>query len=185
MGRLTSGASAGELTASQSPLRSKPAAQPLGGQPGHRRARSPAEGRSIKRRSRLPVSRKSPVRRSPTAAPAGHDTPTSPPSSANCHPRPATGGPAHLWWRREVVCPTPAQPLVFQPSVRTLTEHTERLQRLDYQVKAWRLAPLVDARPARRGVQFTGAVTMVAEVGDRVFLAPTLPIDRRQTAMRL
>jgi transposase len=97
----------------------------------------------------------------------------------------ATGGPAHLRWRREVVCPTPAQPLVFQPSVRTLTEHTERLQRLDYQVKAWRLAPLVDARPARRGVQFAGAVTMVAEVGDRVFLAPTLPIDRRQTAMRL
>jgi transposase len=82
----------------------------------------------------------------------------------------ATWGPAHLRWLSEVVCPTPAQQIVFQEYVRTVTEHTERLQRLDHelegQVKAWRLAPVVDALQALRGVQFTVAVTIVAELGD-------------------
>ena len=82
----------------------------------------------------------------------------------------ATWGPAHLRWLSEVVCPTPAQQIVFQAYVRTVTEHTERLQRLDHaledQVKAWRLAPVVDALQALRGVQFTVAVTIVAELGD-------------------
>jgi transposase len=82
----------------------------------------------------------------------------------------ATWNPAHLRWLAEVVCPTPAQPIVFQEYVRTITEHTERLQRLEQelqeQVKAWRLPPVVDALQALRGVQFTVAVTMVAELGD-------------------
>jgi transposase len=82
----------------------------------------------------------------------------------------ATWGPAHLRWLSEVVCPTPAQQLVFQEYVRAVTEHTERLQRLEQelqdQVKAWRLHPVVDALQALRGVQFTVAVTLVAELGD-------------------
>lgn len=82
----------------------------------------------------------------------------------------ATWGPAHLRWLSEVVCPTPAQQIVFQEYVRTVTEHTERLQRLAQelqdQVKTWRLAPVVDALQALRGVQFTVAVTIVAELGD-------------------
>ena len=82
----------------------------------------------------------------------------------------ATWGPAHLRWLSEVVCPTPAQQIVFQEYVRTVTEHTERLQRLAQelqdQVKAWRLAPVVDALQALRGVQVTVAVTIVAELGD-------------------
>jgi transposase len=82
----------------------------------------------------------------------------------------ATWGSAHLRWLSEVVCPTPAQQIVFQEYVRTVTEHTERLQRLEHelqdQVKAWRLAPVVDALQALRGVQFTVAVTIVAELGD-------------------
>jgi transposase len=82
----------------------------------------------------------------------------------------ATWNPAHLRWLAEVVCPTPAQQIVFQEYVRTITEHTERLQRLEQelqeQVKAWRLHPVVDALQALRGVQFTVAVTMVAELGD-------------------
>jgi transposase len=82
----------------------------------------------------------------------------------------ATWGPAHLRWLSEVVCPPPAQQIVFQEYVRTVTEHTERLQRLDHeledQVKAWRLAPVVDALQALRGVQFTVAVTIVAAWGD-------------------
>jgi len=35
----------------------------------------------------------------------------------------ANWGPAHLRWLSEVVCPTPAQHIVFQEYVRTVTEH--------------------------------------------------------------
>jgi transposase len=82
----------------------------------------------------------------------------------------ATWGPAHLRWLSEVVCPTPAQPMVFQEDVRAVTEHTERLQRLEQElqahVKSWRLNPVVEALQALRGVQCTVAVTTVAEWGD-------------------
>src|SRR5262245_42521351 len=82
----------------------------------------------------------------------------------------ANWGPAHLRWLSEVVCPTPAQQIVFQEYVRAVTEHTERLQRLEQElrehVNAWRLHPAVEALQALRGVQFTVAVTMVAEIGD-------------------
>jgi transposase len=82
----------------------------------------------------------------------------------------ATWGPAHLRWLSAVICPTPAQQLVFQEDVRAINEHTERLQRLEQelheQVKAWRLHPVVEALQALRGVQCTVAVTTVAELGD-------------------
>jgi transposase len=54
--------------------------------------------------------------------------------------------------------------------VRVVPEHTERRQRLEQelqeQVKTWRLAPVVEALQAVRGVQFTVAVTTVADLGD-------------------
>jgi transposase len=82
----------------------------------------------------------------------------------------ATWGPAHLRWLSEVVCATPAQQIVFQEYVRAVHEHTERLQRLEQElhdhVNAWRLQPVVEALQALRGVQFTVAVTLVAELGD-------------------
>jgi len=82
----------------------------------------------------------------------------------------ATWSPAPLRWLSEVVCPTPAQQLVFQDYGRAVTEHTERLQRLEQerqaQVQTWRLQPVVEALQGRRGVQFTVAVTTVAELGD-------------------
>ena len=82
----------------------------------------------------------------------------------------ANWGPAHLRWLSEVVCPTAAQQIVFQEYVRAITEYTERLQRLEQelqaQVQVWRLHPVVEALQALRGVQFTVAVTMVAEIGD-------------------
>jgi len=82
----------------------------------------------------------------------------------------APWGPAHLRGLSEVVCPTPAQQIVFQEYVRAVHEHTERLQRLEQelhdQVKSWRLHPVVDALQAVRGVQFLVAVTTVAELGD-------------------
>jgi transposase len=82
----------------------------------------------------------------------------------------ATWGPAHLRWLSEVVCPTPAQHMVFQEYVRAVNEHTERLERLEQelqdQANAWRLHPVVEALQALRGVQFTVAVTAVADLGD-------------------
>ena len=77
---------------------------------------------------------------------------------------------AHLRWLSEVVCPTPAQPIVFQESLRAVTEQHERLGRLESelhdQVKSWRLSPVVEAIQALRGVELTGAVLLIAELGD-------------------
>jgi transposase len=82
----------------------------------------------------------------------------------------ATWGPAHLRWLAEVGCPTPGQPIVFQEYVRAVSEHTERLQRLEAErqtlVQTWRWLPVVEAIQALRGVQFTVAVTLSADLGD-------------------
>jgi transposase len=86
------------------------------------------------------------------------------------YPGRATWGPAHLRWLSEVVCPTPAQPIVFQESVRSVNDTPERLQRLEQErkdpVESWRLTPVVVARQVLRGGQCTVAVTLVAELGD-------------------
>jgi transposase len=82
----------------------------------------------------------------------------------------ATWGPAPLRWLSAVVCPTPAPPIVCQAYIRAVTEPTERLTRLEQaltdQVPTWRLAPVVEALQALRGVPFPVAVTTVAELGD-------------------
>jgi hypothetical protein len=81
----------------------------------------------------------------------------------------ANGGPAHLRWLAEGVCPTPAQQLVLQDYVRAVTEQPERLPRLaqalQAQVHTWRLQPVGEARHALRGVQLTVAIPMRAAVG--------------------
>jgi transposase len=68
----------------------------------------------------------------------------------------AAWGPAHLRWLSEVVCPTPAQQMVFQEDVHAVNEHTDRLQRLEQDlqdhVHTWRLQPVVEALQAWRGV---------------------------------
>ena len=77
---------------------------------------------------------------------------------------------AHLRWLARVVCPTPSQQIVFQEYVRAVSEQAERLQRLEGElheaVKGWRLYPVVEAVQALRGLDLTGAVTLIAEVGD-------------------
>jgi transposase len=82
----------------------------------------------------------------------------------------ANWSPADLRWLSEVVWPTRAQPIVFQEYVQTVTEQIDRLQRLEQdlheQVHTWRFQPVVEALQALRSVQFTVAVTMVAELGD-------------------
>ena len=67
-------------------------------------------------------------------------------------------------------CPSPAQQIVFQEYVNTVTESQQRLQRLDQQiqyfVEQWRLYPAVQALMSLRGVQMIVAVTVVSELGD-------------------
>lgn len=82
----------------------------------------------------------------------------------------ANWGPAHLRWLAKVVCPTPAQQIVFQEYVRAVDEQHERLERLEGelrdQVEDWRMRPVVEAIQALRGIAFTTAATVIAELGD-------------------
>jgi transposase len=82
----------------------------------------------------------------------------------------ANWSPAPLRWLSEVICPTPAQHMVFQAYVQTVTAQTARLGRLELalheQGHTWRFAPVVEALQALRGVQCTVAVTTVAALGD-------------------
>lgn len=78
---------------------------------------------------------------------------------------------AHLrWLADDVALPTAAQRIVFQEYVMSVTHLNERLRcieaELQENVKGWRLAPLVAAFQALRGVQFHVAVTIAAELGD-------------------
>ena len=77
---------------------------------------------------------------------------------------------AHLRYLAKVVCPTPAQQIVFQESVRAVDEQVDRLARLEAELRAlaptWRLDPVVRALQALRGVQWLVAITVVAELGD-------------------
>ena len=77
---------------------------------------------------------------------------------------------AHLRWLAHVVCPTPAQQIVFQEYVHAVTEQSERLQRLETELRTamptWRLSPVVEAVQALRGLDLIGAATFIAEVGD-------------------
>jgi transposase len=77
---------------------------------------------------------------------------------------------AHLRYLAKVVCPTAAQQVVFQESVRAVDEQVDRLGRLEAELleraPAWRLYPVVQALQALRGVQWLVAITVVAELGD-------------------
>jgi transposase len=77
---------------------------------------------------------------------------------------------AHLRYLSRVVCPTPAQQVVYQELLHAVDEQVVRLGRLEAelhdQVEHWRLAPVVRAYQALRGVQDTVAITVAAELGD-------------------
>ena len=82
----------------------------------------------------------------------------------------ASWNPAPLRWLPEVVCPTPPQQTVVQESVRAVSEQQERLQPLEHErhrtVTGWRPAPVVEAIQALQGVELTGAVIVLAKLGD-------------------
>jgi transposase len=64
---------------------------------------------------------------------------------------------AHRRYLAKVVCPTPAQQIVFQERVRAVDEQVDRLQRIETELRdlapRWRLYPVVEALQALRGVQ--------------------------------
>lgn len=77
---------------------------------------------------------------------------------------------AHRRYLAKVVCPTPAQQMVFQESVLAVDEQIDRLRRIEQELvdlaPSWRLYPVVESLQALRGVQWIVALTVVAELGD-------------------
>ena len=77
---------------------------------------------------------------------------------------------AHKRYLAKVVCPTPAQQIVFQEGVRAVDEQVDRLQRIEAELQVlaprWHRYPVVEALQALRGVQWVVALTVVAELGD-------------------
>ena len=77
---------------------------------------------------------------------------------------------AHRRYLAKVVCPTAAQQIVFQESVKAVDEQVERLRRIENELfdvaPKWRLYPVVEAFQALRGVQWTVATIVATELGD-------------------
>ena len=77
---------------------------------------------------------------------------------------------AHRRYLAKVICPTPAQQIVFQETLGAVDEQVDRLKRLETELRelgpTWRLDPVVQALQALRGVQWLVAITVVAELGD-------------------
>lgn len=77
---------------------------------------------------------------------------------------------AHRRFLSRIVCPTPAQQVVFQEYLRAVDDHAARLKRIEEHLAeflpGWRMNPVVETLQALRGVQQITAVTTVAELGD-------------------
>lgn len=79
-------------------------------------------------------------------------------------------GPTHFRWLSDQKMPTPAQQIVFQEYINAIHEATERVERFNRHIETfvaeWRMAPIVTALQALRGVSLIVAVTTIAELGD-------------------
>ena len=78
--------------------------------------------------------------------------------------------PAHFRWLATLKMPNPSQQVVFQEYIQAIEEATKRVERLTRQIEdlvpSWRMAPVVKALHALRGVSRIVAATMIAELGD-------------------
>jgi transposase len=76
----------------------------------------------------------------------------------------------HFRWIGGIAMGHPAQQVVLEEYVGTVRGCTERVERLSAQIREfvsqWRMAPVVDALQALRGVSLIVAVTTIAELGD-------------------
>ena len=73
-------------------------------------------------------------------------------------------------WLCDIAMPYPAQQVALQEYIDTVHENLKRVERLTDQIRqlvpTWRLAPLVSALQAARGVSLIVAATVLAELGD-------------------
>jgi len=87
-----------------------------------------------------------------------------------CYPGKTTWNDAHRAWIAQQAFAEPAQQHVLSDGLATVEAATLRCRQLTEKLRElaedWRLAPLVKALQALRGVEFVTAVTLAAEVGD-------------------
>ena len=73
-------------------------------------------------------------------------------------------------WLSDVAMPHPAQQIALQEYIEAVHENLKRVERLTDQIRmlvsGWRLAPVVSALQAARGVSLIVAATLLAELGD-------------------
>jgi transposase len=73
-------------------------------------------------------------------------------------------------WLADIAMPHPAQQVALQEYIDAVHESLHRVDRLTDQIRqmlaGWRLAPMVSALQAARGVSLVVAVTALAELGD-------------------
>jgi transposase len=77
---------------------------------------------------------------------------------------------AYFNWLSDIAMPYPAQQVALQEYIDAVHENLKRVERLTDQIRLltpdWRLAPVVSALQAARGVSLIVAVTLLAEMGD-------------------
>ena len=77
---------------------------------------------------------------------------------------------AYFSWLADIAMPHPAQQVALQEYIDAVHESLHRVDRLTDQIRqmaaGWRLAPMVKALQAARGVSLIVAVTVLAELGD-------------------
>ncbi len=86
------------------------------------------------------------------------------------YPGKALWTPSHMRWLSDIGFRHPSQQIVLQESINGVAACSERVDRLTDQIAKlipeWRMAPVVRALQALRGVAPIVAVTTVAEIGD-------------------
>ena len=77
---------------------------------------------------------------------------------------------AYFNWLSDIAMPYPTQQIALQEYIDTVHENLQRVNRLTDQIRqlvpTWRLAPVVCALQAARGVSLIVATTVLAELGD-------------------
>ena len=77
---------------------------------------------------------------------------------------------AHQRWLGRLSMPMPVQQVVFQEYLNAVEEAHERVERITEQLKeaatTWRMAPVVEALQALRGVSVVAAASILSELGD-------------------
>ena len=77
---------------------------------------------------------------------------------------------AHQRWMANIAMPQPAQQIVFQEYMNAVEEANQRVERITEQLRlaatTWRMAPVVEALQALRGVSLICAASLISELGD-------------------